>query len=173
MGAPVEKAKDFKGTIGRLISYLRPFWGHIGLVFVFAIASTLFAIVSPRILGNVTNTIVSGYSQGRLYDQVMSGLPPGTQIPPGTTGADVLAKVPPEVLNEIPKAQQDAIAGMDFSARHGIDFAAIRASSSCSSSSILFSAIFSYVQAWIMAGVSQRVTFDLRDGISRRSTACR
>jgi ATP-binding cassette subfamily B multidrug efflux pump len=168
MGAPVEKAKDFKGTIGRLISYLRPFWGHIGLVFVFAIASTLFAIVSPRILGNVTNTIVSGYSQGRLYDQVMSELPPGTEIPPGTIGADLLAQAPPEVLNEIPKAQQEAIAGMDLSARHGIEFAEIRGQIELLVFLYLFSALFSYVQAWIMAGVSQRVTFDLRDGISEK-----
>ena len=33
MGAPVEKAKIYKGTIGRLISYLRPFWSHIGTGF--------------------------------------------------------------------------------------------------------------------------------------------
>lgn len=71
MSRPGEKAEDFRGTIMRLISYLRPFWGHIALVTVFAIASTLFSIVSPRILGNVTNIVVSGYSQGRLYDQVL------------------------------------------------------------------------------------------------------
>jgi ATP-binding cassette subfamily B protein len=165
-GRPGEKAKDFKGTIKRLISYLRPFWGKIALVFVFAVASTVFTIVSPRILGNVTNTVVSGYTQGRLYDQVMSELPAGTVIPPGTTGADLLAQAPPEVVNEIPKAQHDDIAGMDLSERHGIDFGAIRSKIELLILLYLFSAVFSYLQAWIMAGVSQRVTFDLRDDIS-------
>jgi ATP-binding cassette subfamily B protein len=165
-GRPGEKAKDFKGTIKRLISYLRPFWGKIALVFVFAVASTVFTIVSPRILGNITNTVVSGYTQGRLYDQVMSELPAGTVIPPGTTGADLLAQAPPEVVNEIPKAQRDDIAGMDLSERHGIDFGAIRSKIELLILLYLFSAAFSYLQAWIMAGVSQRVTFDLRDDIS-------
>ncbi len=165
-GRPGEKAKDFKGTIKRLISYLRPFWGKIALVFVFAVASTVFTIVSPRILGNVTNTVVSGYTQGRLYDRVMSELPAGTVIPPGTTGADLLAQAPPEVVNEIPKAQHDDIAGMDLSERHGIDFGAIRSKIELLILLYLFSAVFSYLQAWIMAGVSQRVTFDLRDDIS-------
>ena len=83
MGAPGEKAKNFKGTIKRLASYLRPFWAQIGVVLVFAILSTLFTIVSPRILGDVTNEVVKGYTQGRLYDQVISQLPAGTTIPPG------------------------------------------------------------------------------------------
>ncbi len=165
-GAPVEKAKDFKGTIQRLVTYLRPFWTQMGLVLVFAIASTLFAIVSPRILGNVTNVVVSGYSQGRLYDQVMSELPPGTTIPPGTTGADLLAQAPPEVLDQIPAAQRDAIAGLDLSERHGIDFAAILRKIQLLIALYLASAAFSYLQAWIMAGISQRVTFDLRDDLS-------
>ncbi len=168
VGAPVEKAKDFRGTIVRLATYLRPFWGQIGLVLIFAIASTLFAIVSPRILGDVTNTVVSGYSQGRLYDQVMNELPAGTVIPPGTTGAELLAQAPPSVLEGIPEAQRDAIAEMDLSARHGIDFDAILRKIELLIALYLFSALFSYVQAWIMARISQRVTFDLRDAISEK-----
>jgi ATP-binding cassette subfamily B protein len=69
-------------------------------------------------------------------------------------------------VNEIPKAQRDDIAGMDLSERHGIDFGAIRSKIELLILLYLFSAVFSYLQAWIMAGVSQRVTFDLRDDIS-------
>lgn len=168
VGAPVEKAKDFRGTIRRLVTYLRPFWGQIAVVFVFAMASTLFSIISPRILGNVTNTVVSGYSQGRLYDQVMKELPPGTVIPPGTTGADLLSQAPPSALEGIPEAQRDAIAEMDLSIRHGIDFASILRTIELLIALYFFSALFSYLQAWIMSGVSQRVTFDLRDAISEK-----
>jgi ATP-binding cassette subfamily B protein len=55
----VEKPKNFLATMKKLISYLRPFWISIIFVFVFAIVSTVFAIVSPKILGNMTNQIVS------------------------------------------------------------------------------------------------------------------
>ena len=61
MGAPVEKAKDFKGTIKKLFEYLKPFWLQIVLVLVFAVSSTVFAIVSPKILGTATNQIVHDF----------------------------------------------------------------------------------------------------------------
>src|SRR5674476_1458147 len=57
----VEKPKNFKATMEKLIAYTRPFWVSIIFVFIFAIASTIFAIVSPKILGNMTNQVVSGY----------------------------------------------------------------------------------------------------------------
>ena len=123
--------------------------------------------MSPRILGNVTNTIVSGYSQGRLYDQVMSELPP-EQSSPGTTGAERMAQAPPEVLNEIPKAEQDAIAGMDLSARHGIDRPPFRASSNCSSSSISSAPSSATCRPGLWPESPERITFDLRDGISEK-----
>ncbi|MGD9714030.1 MAG: ABC transporter ATP-binding protein, partial [Thermomicrobiales bacterium] len=167
-GAPVEKARNFRKTLGRLVGYLRPFWLRIAAVLVFAIASTSFAIVSPRILGDVTNMVVSGYSQGRAYDQVRDHLPPGTEIPPGTTGAELLAQVPPDVLEGIPESQRSAISEMDLSARHGIDFDAILRKIQLLVALYLLSAAFGYVQAWIMAGVSQQVTYDLRDGISQK-----
>src|SRR5665647_307386 len=58
----VEKPKNFKRTMKKLVAYTRPFWISIIFVFIFAIASTIFAIVSPKILGNMTNQVVSGYA---------------------------------------------------------------------------------------------------------------
>lgn len=59
MGAG-EKAKDFKGSIGKLIRYLQHY--HIAMiaVMVFAICSTIFNIVGPKILGNATTEIFEG-----------------------------------------------------------------------------------------------------------------
>ncbi len=168
IGRAGEKARDFRGTIFRLVYYLRPFWVKIGVVFIFAILSTVFTVISPRILGNVTNEIVSGYTQGRVYDQLIDKLPAGTEIPAGTTGADLLEHLSPEVLNGIPEAQQEEIAGMDLSARHGIDFAEIRSKLELLVVLYLISAVFAYLMAWIMAGVSQRVTYDLREAISAK-----
>ncbi|HKG27170.1 MAG TPA: ABC transporter ATP-binding protein, partial [Thermomicrobiales bacterium] len=158
--------KQFRRTMQRLVAYLQPFRATLAVVLVFAIASTVFAIVSPRILGNITNEVVYGYTQERAYDQFVAHLPPGTPIRPGTTGADLLSTLPPDVIQQIPESQRSAIAKMDLSHRPGIDFAAIRRSVELLIGLYLLSAFFGYVQAWLMAGVAQRVTFDLRRGIS-------
>lgn len=55
--ASVEKAKDFKGTLKRLAGYLAPRKWTFVLVFAFAVLSTVFAIVSPRILGLATDSV--------------------------------------------------------------------------------------------------------------------
>lgn len=57
---PGEKAKDFKGTMGTLLKRLKPYRGRMILVFFFAVASTIFSIVSPAILGNATDVVVQG-----------------------------------------------------------------------------------------------------------------
>ena len=55
-----ENAKDFKGTMKKLISYLSPYKLAILLVIVFAIGSSVFNIVGPKILGNATTKIFEG-----------------------------------------------------------------------------------------------------------------
>lgn len=57
---PGEKAKDFKGTIKTLLTYLKPHKFKLVVVFIFAIVSTVFSIVSPSILGDATDVIVKG-----------------------------------------------------------------------------------------------------------------
>ncbi|MBU5484690.1 ABC transporter ATP-binding protein/permease [Clostridium sp. MSJ-11] len=60
MGMPVEKAKDFKGTLKRLLGYLKPLKFQLVAVFIMAILSTTFTILSPDILGKVTTTLFNG-----------------------------------------------------------------------------------------------------------------
>ena len=57
---PGEKAKDFKGTMGKLISYLGKYLPAIIAVMLFAIASTVFSIIGPKILGNATTELFNG-----------------------------------------------------------------------------------------------------------------
>ncbi len=59
-GAPVEKARDFKGTIKKLLKSLGGYKKIILIVFVLSISSTIFSIVGPKILGNATQTIFEG-----------------------------------------------------------------------------------------------------------------
>ncbi|TAH74987.1 MAG: ABC transporter ATP-binding protein [Anaerolineaceae bacterium] len=68
MGMPVEKAKDFKGSIKKLISHLGGYKWAFLLVFIFAIGSTIFTIIGPTILGNAITEIVNG-----LIDKISGG----------------------------------------------------------------------------------------------------
>lgn len=60
MGMPVEKAKNFKGSLKRLITYLKPYKVQLLLVLLAAIMSTIFAIVSPKIMGKATTKLFEG-----------------------------------------------------------------------------------------------------------------
>ena len=55
-----EKAKDFKGTMKKLIDYLKPYRIPMILVFILAIGSTAFSIVGPKLLGKATTEIFNG-----------------------------------------------------------------------------------------------------------------
>ena len=58
--AGTEKAKDFKGTIRKLIRYMSAFKVHMLFVAVFAVCGTIFNIVGPKILGKATTEIFNG-----------------------------------------------------------------------------------------------------------------
>jgi len=57
---PVEKAKDFKGAIRKLLAYISEFKVHVIIVMLFAIGSTVFAIIGPKIMGNIVNDLFTG-----------------------------------------------------------------------------------------------------------------
>ncbi len=112
---PGEKARDFKGTMLELWRYARNFKWQIATVFIFAIGSTIFTIVSPKVLGKATDKVVEG---------LMSG-----------TGIDF-------------EALLDII----------IFLCAIYVASS----------LLSFLQGYVMSGVSQRITYRLRKEISEK-----
>ncbi|MBN1413164.1 MAG: ABC transporter ATP-binding protein [Spirochaetales bacterium] len=57
---PAEKPKDFKKTLKRLVVYLRPHAVQLGIVLIFAVLSTLFMILGPKILGKATTKLFDG-----------------------------------------------------------------------------------------------------------------
>lgn len=68
-GAPIQKAKDFKGTLKRLIRYLAPYKYRLLTVLLAAILSTVFTIFGPKVLGKATTKIFEGIMAK------MSGIP--------------------------------------------------------------------------------------------------
>ena len=71
MGAPISKANDFRGTMKKLIHDLSQYRVSLIIVLIFAIASTIFSIAGPKILGQATTSIFTG-----VIEQI-SGTGPG------------------------------------------------------------------------------------------------
>ncbi|GGH80702.1 ATP-binding cassette subfamily B protein [Pullulanibacillus pueri] len=59
-GMPVQKAKDFKGTLRRLVGYLKPYKWSLFSVLIATILSTVFTIASPKIMGKATTKLFEG-----------------------------------------------------------------------------------------------------------------
>ena len=169
MGAG-EKAKDFKGTVKKLAKYLAEFRWQMLMVAIFAVGSTTFAIVSPKILGGATNQIVEDYVSMKAYETITSKLPNGASLPAGTTGADVLKRLPnkSEIESQIPSNQLDTIKKLDLSQRPEFHFEAIWRVVSLLISLYVLSAIFRYIQTWLMTQVTQTVTFRMRRQLSEK-----
>ena len=116
---PGEKAKDFKGTIGKLVRYMGNYKFGILAVIVFAVGSTIFNIIGPKILSKATTELYNG----------------------------LIAKV-----------------------RHtgSIDFARIGQILLFLLGVYVISAMLSFLQGWIMTGVSQKLCFRFRREISEK-----
>ena len=63
------KAKDFKGSFRRLMSYLKPFYGTFVIVLILAIASCVFNVLSPKILGKITTELSKIFTGGTVNMQ--------------------------------------------------------------------------------------------------------
>ena len=118
-GMSTEKAKDFKGTMKKLMGYLTQYKIGLLLVVIFAIGSTVFNIVGPKILGKATTELFHG-----LVSKVSGG------------------------------------SGIDFD-----KIAKILIGLMCL---YVCSALFSFIQGYIMTGVSQKLTYRMRKEISEK-----
>jgi len=160
-----EKPKDFKKTMKKLIEYLSPYKKSVIVVIVFAIVSTVFTILGPRILGNITNQIAEDYINIVVYEQIVDNLPQGITLPSGTTGEDILKMVPSEMISKVPQDRLDKIKNVDFSKKPHIQFDIIGKTILLLIGLYLVSTLFSYLQGWIVSGMAQKISYDLRKKI--------
>lgn len=118
-GRRFEKPKDFKGTFSKLLDYLSPYKVKLIIVIVFAIGSTIFSIVGPKVLGKATTKIFEG-----LISKISGG--------------------------------------------SGIDFGYIKRILLILLGLYGLSSLFSYIQGFIVSGVAQKVSYNLRKEISQK-----
>ena len=116
---PGEKAKDFKGSIRKLIAYIGKYKAAIIVVLLFAVGSTVFNVAGPKILGRATTALSEG----------------------------LVAKI---------------------SGTGGIDFGKIGRILLFVLALYLGSAIFNFIQGWIMTGITQKICYRLRKEISEK-----
>ena len=141
---PTAKAKDFKGTMRRLGGRLKHERLRIGLVIVLAVISVTFAVLGPKILGTATNI---------LFEGVVS-----KQIPAGVTQAQAVAGLRAKGDTR----QADMLSSMTLNPGQGVDFAALGRTLLLLVAIYLMSALFAWMQGYIMAGVTQRTMYRLR-----------
>lgn len=114
-----EKAKDFKGSMARILRYMGRYKFRFILMFFFAVAGTIFNIWGPKILGKATTELFSG----------------------------LVAKV-------------NGTGGIDFE-KIGMILLSVMAL-------YLVSSCFSFIQGFVMTGISNDVTYNLRKDISKK-----
>ena len=144
MGMPPAKTRDFRGSLRRLLGHLRPEAPLIALVVILAVVSVTFAILGPRILGDATNRIFEGALSSRF--------------PAGVTQAQAVAGLRAQGQGQL----ADMLASMHLTPGIGIDFGALGGTLLFLVGVYIASAIFSWMQAYVMAGVTQRSIYRLR-----------
>ena len=161
MGRPVEKAKDFKGTMKRLITYLRPRRLSLIVVFIFAILSTIFSIVSPKVMGKATTTLFEGIMGKMALEKLLPQLDTLTKLSknPATATPDVIKGISAinKKVSEIMNLNGGKI-DFDYIARIVLILIGLYA----------ISAIFAYVQQYVMAGVAQKTVFNMRKDVDEK-----
>ena len=166
---PRAKVKNFKGAILRLAGYFKA--AKIALLFVLAVTvlSTIFTTVAPKQLGKATTSIQTTVMQRMMYDKVAGQF--GGEIPPqlaGMTGEQLLAQLPAEQAGAISENARQAIADMPFDHRPAMDFSYIWKILLLCLGLYAFSALFTFVQSFVMAGLTQKIVRRMRDDVSRK-----
>jgi len=148
--APTQKSQDFRGSLKRLGGYLRPHRVVLTVIVILAIASVAFNVMGPRILGQATNLIFEG---------VLSA-----QIPEGVTPEQAVAALRAEGQNDL----ADMLASMSLTPGEGVNFEAVGAKVALLAVVYLIAALFSWLQAYLMAGVAQRTVYAMRREVDRK-----
>ena len=150
MQGPVEKSMNFGPSAKRLLGRLRPEAIGIAFVTLLAVVSVVFAVLGPKLLGNAINLVFAGalslqFPKGATQEQVIAGLRASHQ----TQLADLLS-------------------GTTFTPGAGIDFTAVGGVLMWVLALYVLSSVFSYLQAYVLNGITQRTVYRLREEVEAK-----
>ena len=165
-----EKAKNFKDTIIKLMKYLTAFRWQLLTVIVFTISSTIFAIISPKILGGATNQIVKDYRDIKTYELITKNLPNNAVLPNNTTVNDILNNLSnrSEIESKIPADQLQTVLAFNVTKKPTFHFDIIGQIILWLIGLYLVSAVLRYLGSLIMTNITQKITFKMRQDISAK-----
>ena len=144
MGGPPAKMKDFKGSLRRLLKELKHERHILVSVFILITTSVTIGAFGPKILGRATNEIFNGFI--------------GKKLPAGITKEQLVATLRARGQ----KTQADMLARSSVVPGHGINFTAITHFLYLAIALYVISSLFMWIQAYLMAGVTQRTVYRLR-----------
>ena len=143
-GAPAAKSKDFKGSLKRLLAVVGKERTAMYGVFALITAAVTISAFGPKIMGRATNQIFYGFL--------------GRQIPAGVTKAQAVAGLRARGQGTLARM----LDASGFVPGKGIDFTSIGRIILLVIALYLISSLFMWMQAYIMAGVTQRTVYRLR-----------
>jgi ATP-binding cassette subfamily B protein len=147
---PGEKPKNFFKSFRRLLGFLKPQMFFLIIVIIFAILGTTFMVLAPRIMGNATNV---------LFEGIVS-----KNMPEGMTKN--------QVIDMLKMTDQDQIAEMvgpmNITPGQGVDFNKLLTILIVLLALYAISALFNWLQQYIMAGVSQKTVYNLRKEVDTK-----
>ena len=144
MGGPVQKSKDFKGSLRRLLREVGEERKTLYVVFVLISTAVTLGSFGPKILGHATNNIFYGFL--------------GRKLPAGLTKAQVVARLRASGQN----TYADVINKSGVVPGKGIDFTAVAHWIFLAIGLYIISSLFLWLQQYLMAGVTQKTVFRLR-----------
>ena len=142
-----QKAMNFGPSIRRLTGRLRPERPKVIALFVAGVTSVALAAVGPKVLGRATDIIFSGVI--------------GKALPTGTTKEQVIASARARGDEQI----ADMLSGVDLVPGQGIDFASLRAVLLLALGLYVASAIFQFIQSYLLNDVVQHTMLRLRSEV--------
>jgi len=150
MQGPVEKSMNFGPSAKRLVGRLRPEAIGIGFVTLLAVVSVVFAVLGPKLLGNAINLVFAGALS--------------SQFPKGATQEQVIAGLRASHQSQL----ADLLSGTTFTPGAGIDFTAVGGVLMWVLALYILSSVFSYLQAYVLNGITQRTVYRLREEVEAK-----
>ena len=147
IGQVGQKAMTFGPSLRRLLGHLHPHRVKVVFVFLTAITSVALASIGPRVLGRATDIVFAGAI--------------GSRLPEGMTREQAIAGAEAGGQSQI----ADLLSGVDFTPGVGIDFRALAIVLLIVVALYVASALFSFLQGWLLNDVVQKTIYQLRAGV--------
>ena len=191
--APAAKPRNFKGTLGKLIRYMRPSLPVIIISFILAAVSVVLTINIPNLTGDATDVLMTGVIQKSVYKGIENSL--GSTL--SDLGCEDMAELSEKVGAAIGKSSADAtlsdlislsggengaaanvpekymsaVLEMKLATRPELDIASVVRVLVITLVLMGVSGVLAYLQTFLLAGVSQKISYRLRRDIDKKISA--